>query len=354
MDNETRPMPEEGRQPYPACRGKEAYIFVSYAHQDSEKVFAEIKRFGEAGFHVWYDGGIAPGNEWSDEIAAALSGFSVFVVMLTPASASSENVMDEISFALDEGKHFLAIYLEETSLPPGLKLRTARKQALVKYTLSDEEYEQKYLEAFTRMGLGNSASEKQENVSEKTDPPPQSLIPQDSGTEGKKLSFFRKLIRNKTVEIDGFQILAGLMTGYTGTHRDLVLPSAVRAVGAFSFKNCRDFMESVDLGNVKLIQMNTFLTVPISAASEYPAGQPGGSRALPSKTVRTLHSMSAKASWLPASRAASAARRSSIYRNESSPAPLPVSFCHTSGRKTPFPKHVILYADKCTAFICIF
>ena len=151
---QTKLVPGVGRLPYPAYRGEEPYVFVSYAHRDSDRVFAEIKRFNEAGFHVWYDEGIAPGNEWSDEIAEALSKCAVFVVMLTPTSAPRENVLNEISYALEEGKPFLAIYLEETELPPGLKLRISRRQAILKYNMTDEEYEYKYVEAFTRFGKG--------------------------------------------------------------------------------------------------------------------------------------------------------------------------------------------------------
>ena len=150
---QTRLVPGVGRLPYPSYRGKGPYVFISYAHDDKDRVFREIRRFNEAGFHVWYDEGIAPGNEWSDEIAAALSNCSVFVVMLTPVSAPREAVLNEISFALDEGKPVLAIYLEDTKLPPGLRLRISRKQAILKYNMTDEEYEFKYTEAFMRFGL---------------------------------------------------------------------------------------------------------------------------------------------------------------------------------------------------------
>ncbi len=151
--DETKLVPGVGRLPYPAYRGKEPYIFISYARLDSERVLAEIKRFNEAGYHVWYDEGIAPGNEWSEAIAAALSNCSVFVVLMTPTSAPRENVLNEIDYALNEQKPFLAIYLEETTLPPGLKLRISRKQAILKYNMSEEEYTYKYIEAFTGFGL---------------------------------------------------------------------------------------------------------------------------------------------------------------------------------------------------------
>ncbi len=152
-DMQTRLVPGVGRLPYPAYRGQEPYIFISYARLDSERVLAEIKRFNEAGYHVWYDEGIAPGNEWSDAIAEALSKCSAFVVMLTPTSAPRENVLNEIDFALNERKPFLAIYLDKTELTPGLKLRISRKQAILRYNMSEEEYEYKFIEAFTGFGL---------------------------------------------------------------------------------------------------------------------------------------------------------------------------------------------------------
>lgn len=152
-NEQTKLVPGVGRMPYPAYRGKEPYIFVSYAHLDSKEVFAEIKRFNEAGYNVWYDEGIAPGNEWTDEIADALAGCSLFVVMITPTSAPRENVQNEINFALDERKPFLAIHLKETELKRGLKLQIGTKQAILKHKMSEEEYEYKLIDAFTRMGL---------------------------------------------------------------------------------------------------------------------------------------------------------------------------------------------------------
>ncbi len=148
----TKLVPGVGRIPYPAYRGKEPYIFISYAHVDSDKVFKEIKRLNEAGFHVWYDEGIAPGNEWTDEIANALSGCSVFVVMVTPRSAVRINVQNEINYALDEEKPFLAVHLEDTTLQGGMKLRMNSKQAILKYKMTDDEYEWKVTEALQRLG----------------------------------------------------------------------------------------------------------------------------------------------------------------------------------------------------------
>lgn len=142
-----------GRMPFPAYRGSEPYIFVSYAHVDSASVFTEIKGFNENGYNVWYDEGISPGNEWTDEIAEALEKCGMFVVFFTPASAGSPNVQNEINYAIGEKKPFLAIHLQETILRAGVKLQIGTKQAILKYKMNDEEYLYKYTATFERMGM---------------------------------------------------------------------------------------------------------------------------------------------------------------------------------------------------------
>ena len=150
---ESKLVPFVGRVPFPAYRGNEPYVFVSYAHADAEKVLTLIKQFYDQGYHVWYDEGIAPGKEWSAQIERALAECAVFVVMVTGRSVGSPNVRDEIEFALDEDKPFVAIHLEPTDLPAGLRLRMGRRQAILKHAMSEDEYVFKYTEAFSIFGL---------------------------------------------------------------------------------------------------------------------------------------------------------------------------------------------------------
>ena len=43
--------------PFPAYKGDEPYVFVSYAHDDSSRVYPEITRLRDQGFNIWYDEG---------------------------------------------------------------------------------------------------------------------------------------------------------------------------------------------------------------------------------------------------------------------------------------------------------
>ncbi len=136
------------RRPFPAYRGDGAYVFVSYSHMDSKEVFQELIEFHRQGYPVWYDEGIEAGSKWSDEIAAAISNCALFIVFLTPNSAGSENVQDEIDFAISENRKLIAILLEETELTGGMKMKLQRRQAILKYAVPEDEYRYKYLAAF--------------------------------------------------------------------------------------------------------------------------------------------------------------------------------------------------------------
>ena len=297
-DMQTRLVPGVGRLPYPAYRGKEPYVFISYARLDSERVFAEIKRFNEAGFHVWYDEGIAPGNEWSDAIAEALSNCSVFVVFLTPTSAPRENVLNEIDFALNEQKPFLAIHLDETTLPPGLKLRISRKQAILKYLMTDEEYGYKFIEAFTRFGLkrvnvqseNTPAAKDAESASVEKDESAPVKANRDSAVksgDGVTIRQLDEAVKNflgtnqavnqkeaavtgeefyddspedavkrangDLVRVAGFDIERGLLRGYFGTDKEITVPPFARVIGSRAFDRCQSFIESVDLNKAAVM-----------------------------------------------------------------------------------------------------
>ncbi|WP_458456842.1 toll/interleukin-1 receptor domain-containing protein [Methanobrevibacter sp.] len=159
---------------YSAYVGNESYMFVSYAHLDADIVFPEIARFQNDGYNVWYDEGIAPGNEWPEEIANALARCSLFVVFITQNSVESKNVRNEIYYALHHEIPFIAIHLEETELEGGLALSLQAMQAILKYTMADEEYIPKYTKAFKNNGFYPSDSPESKNVVQRTTKPKKS------------------------------------------------------------------------------------------------------------------------------------------------------------------------------------
>jgi len=96
--------------------------FVSYSRNDSEFVLRLVKDLTAAGASVWLDQlNLAAGQRWDRAIEIALAGCGRMLVILSPAAVASENVMDEISFAIDERKEIIPVLYGDCSVP--LRLR---------------------------------------------------------------------------------------------------------------------------------------------------------------------------------------------------------------------------------------
>ena len=116
-----------------AYEGSAPYIFVSYAHKDSDRVFRVIDELAARGGRVWYDDGIVPGSEWPEDIAQHLYGAQMVIAFITPNSMQSENCRREINFALSKEKPFLSVVLEETEMPLGMEMQLAARQSIQRY-----------------------------------------------------------------------------------------------------------------------------------------------------------------------------------------------------------------------------
>ena len=114
-----------------AYKGTAPYIFVSYAHRDSDRVFPLLQTLQEAGYRIWFDQGIEAGTEWSNNIAQHLQDCSAFLFFASGNSVRSENCLDEVAFAKSYNKPALLAYLEEdVVLPAGVDMQTARFQRM--------------------------------------------------------------------------------------------------------------------------------------------------------------------------------------------------------------------------------
>jgi hypothetical protein len=111
-------------------------------------VFPELKLLQDLGFRIWYDEGIPSGGEWPEHIARALHNATSFLVFISHSAVQSRNVRNEINFALNHSKPFLAVYIEDTPLPPGLELRMGDIQALMKWKMPEDYYQKKLVSAF--------------------------------------------------------------------------------------------------------------------------------------------------------------------------------------------------------------
>ena len=133
--------------PFPAYRGDDSYVFICYSHGDAGEIYSEITQLKAEGVNIWYDEGIRPGSEWTDELASAITGCSKFVFFVTARSVQSRHCRDEVQFALKHGKSIVVIYLEEAELPLGLDLMLGSIQAVYRDNSDAGRYLSRLLDA---------------------------------------------------------------------------------------------------------------------------------------------------------------------------------------------------------------
>ena len=84
--------------------GKEPYLFVSYSHSDSSRVFPILEALEKRGFRIWFDQGIELGAEWPESVAMHLSNCTVCLAFLSQNAVQSVNCRQEISYAIKQKK----------------------------------------------------------------------------------------------------------------------------------------------------------------------------------------------------------------------------------------------------------
>jgi len=101
---------------------QEAAAFISYSREDSEFALRLARDLKAAGINVWLDQlDIEAGHEWDNAIEGALTQAPRMILILSPASAASRNVRNEVAVALDEGKMIVPILYRDCTVP--LQLR---------------------------------------------------------------------------------------------------------------------------------------------------------------------------------------------------------------------------------------
>jgi len=100
--------------------------FISYSREDSEFALRLAQDLKAAGAAVWIDQlDIAAGQLWDNAIEEALIASPRMLLILSPGSARSNNVRNEISFALEQGKTVIPVLYQDCTVP--LQLQRANR-----------------------------------------------------------------------------------------------------------------------------------------------------------------------------------------------------------------------------------
>lgn len=99
------------------------HYFVSYSRRDQEFALRLAVDLRAAGAAIWMDQvDIRPSDRWDRSIEAAVRDCTGLVLVLSPNSAASDNVLDEVALAFEAGKPVIPVLIETCQIP----LRLAR------------------------------------------------------------------------------------------------------------------------------------------------------------------------------------------------------------------------------------
>lgn len=102
-----------------------ATAFFSYSRHDSDFAQQLAQDLRSLGASVWIDQlDIRPGQRWDRSVQEAVANCPRMLVVLSPSSVDSENVMDEVSFALAKKKTVIPVLYRDCDIP----FRLARVQ----------------------------------------------------------------------------------------------------------------------------------------------------------------------------------------------------------------------------------
>ncbi len=101
---------------------EEFKYFFSYTRKDSEFVLQLAKDLRAVGAKLWLDQlDVLGGQHWDRTVEKALKSCKGMIAVLSPESVASDNVMDEVSYALDEGKLVVPVLIRSCDIPYRLR-----------------------------------------------------------------------------------------------------------------------------------------------------------------------------------------------------------------------------------------
>ena len=96
--------------------GTRPFLFVSYAHRQSDAVIDTIRILHDKGYRLWYDEGIPAGSDWPANIAQHMQDCERVIFFLSQRAMESQNCFSEMRTAIRLKKNVLVIRLEDTPL----------------------------------------------------------------------------------------------------------------------------------------------------------------------------------------------------------------------------------------------
>lgn len=110
---------------FEAYTGKEPYLFVSYSHRDTAKVYPILDALYDCKYRLWYDESCETGNDFRDELRHRIESCEAVLLFVSDSSMSSPFCGMEVIVARENGKRLYPIYLDNAAVPPAFQFLLA-------------------------------------------------------------------------------------------------------------------------------------------------------------------------------------------------------------------------------------
>lgn len=96
--------------------------FISYSRVDTDFVINLAKDLRLAGANIWLDQiDIGVGERWDNSVQKALINCNSLLIIYSPDSVASENVLDEVYYVLGEKRKVIPVLYKKCEIPFRLK-----------------------------------------------------------------------------------------------------------------------------------------------------------------------------------------------------------------------------------------
>jgi hypothetical protein len=103
---------------FEAYTGTEPYIFVSYSHRDTQRVYPILDALYDRKYRIWYDESCENGSDFRDELRQKIKGSSAMILFVSKSSMESPFCGMEIIVARENDKRIYPIYMDDADVVP--------------------------------------------------------------------------------------------------------------------------------------------------------------------------------------------------------------------------------------------
>ncbi len=203
---------------FEAYTGNEPYLFVSYSHMDTAKVYPILDALYDRKFRIWYDESCENGSDFRDELRERIKKSEAVVLFVSQYSMLSPFCGMEIIVARENNKRLYPIYIDDVAIPPAFEILLANTHH------STADNMDKLMKAMVR------------------DLPEEAMDRLSKSDDGVKIVKCED--NGKSIEVDeGIKEICDRAFKNRKELHHIILPSTLETIGVESFRGCNNIEE---------------------------------------------------------------------------------------------------------------